>query len=65
MKSIYLILIGLLFAPILGFAQQTFEVRDAYTFELVNGLTIQTKAKVKQLTNSSYQLEGQAPYSSI
>ena len=58
MKSIYLILIGLLFAPILGFAQQTFEVRDAYTFELVNGLTIQSKAKVKQISNSTYQLEG-------
>lgn len=58
MKSIYLILIGLLFAPIFSFAQQTFEVRDAYTFELVNGLTIQSKAKVKQISNSTYQLEG-------
>jgi len=63
MKSIYLILIGLLFAPIFSFAQHTFEVRDAYTFEPVNGLTIQTKAKVMQLSNSKYQLEGQAPYS--
>lgn len=61
MKSIYLILIGLLFAPIFSFAQQTFEVRDAYTFEPINGLTIQTKAKVKQLSNSRYQLEGQTP----
>lgn len=63
MKSIYLILIGVLFTPILSFAQQTFEVRDAYTFEPVNGLTIQSKAKVKQISNSSYQLEGQAPFS--
>ena len=51
-------LIGFLFVPIFSFAQQTFEVRDAYTFELVNGLTIQSKAKVKQISNSTYQLEG-------
>lgn len=62
MKSIYLILIGLLFAPIFSFAQQTFEVRDAYTFEPLHGLTIQSKAKVQQISNSSYQLQGQAPF---
>ncbi|MFM7644682.1 MAG: TonB-dependent receptor plug domain-containing protein, partial [Sphingomonadales bacterium] len=62
MKSLYLMVIGVFFTPILSFAQLTFEVRDAYTFESVNGLTIQSKAKVKQLSNSSYQLEGQAPF---
>lgn len=50
--------IGLLFAPIFGFAQHTLEVRDAYTFEQVNGLTIQSNFKVKQISISNYQLEG-------
>lgn len=58
MKSIYLILLGLLFAPIFSFAQHTLEVRDAYTFEQVNGLTIQSNFKVKQISISNYQLEG-------
>lgn len=62
MKSLFLILIGLLFAPIFGFAQQTFEVRDAYTFEPINGLKFQSKTPIKQISNISYQLEGEAPF---
>lgn len=38
-------------------AQTTFEVRDAYTFETVNGLSFKTKAKLSQQTNTVYQIE--------
>lgn len=62
MKSIYLILIGLLFVPIINFAQQTFEVRDAYTFEPINGLKFQSKTPIKQISNYNYQLEGEGPF---
>jgi len=62
MKSIYLILIGLFFAPLLNFAQHTFEVRDAYTFEPINGLKFQSKTPIKQISNINYQLEGETPY---
>jgi hemoglobin/transferrin/lactoferrin receptor protein len=37
-------------------AQITFEVRDAYTFESVNGLSFKTKAKLSQQTNTVYQI---------
>lgn len=61
MKSTYLMLIGVLFIPILNVAQHTFEVRDAYTFEPINGLKFQSKTPIKQISNISYQLEGEAP----
>lgn len=38
-------------------AQTTFEVRDIYTFESVNGLSFKTKAKLSQQTNTVYQIE--------
>ncbi|MEY5001432.1 MAG: hypothetical protein RLZZ211_1468 [Bacteroidota bacterium] len=38
-------------------AQITFEVRDIYTFESVNGLSFKTKAKLSQQTNTVYQIE--------
>jgi hemoglobin/transferrin/lactoferrin receptor protein len=38
-------------------AQITFEVRDAFTFESVNGLSFKTKAKLSQQTNTVYQIE--------
>jgi len=38
-------------------AQTTFEVRDAFTFESVNGLSFKTKAKLSQQTNTVYQIE--------
>lgn len=62
MKSTYLMLIGVLFIPILNVAQHTFEVRDAYTFEPINGLKFQSKTPIKQISNISYQLEGEAPF---
>ena len=38
-------------------AQTTIELRDAYTFESVNGLTFKTEAKLSQQTNSVYRIE--------
>ena len=38
-------------------AQTTFEVRDAYTFESLNGLSFRTKVKLSQQTNSVYQID--------
>ena len=37
--------------------QITFEVRDAYTFESVNGLSFKTKGKLSEQTNAVYQIE--------
>jgi hemoglobin/transferrin/lactoferrin receptor protein len=38
-------------------AQTTFELRDAYTFESVNGLSFKTQAKLSQQAHSVYQIE--------
>jgi hemoglobin/transferrin/lactoferrin receptor protein len=38
-------------------AQTTIELRDAYTFESVTGLTFKTEAKLSQQTNSVYRIE--------
>ena len=38
-------------------AQITFEVRDAYTFESINGLSFKTKGKLSEQTNAVYQIE--------
>jgi hemoglobin/transferrin/lactoferrin receptor protein len=57
MKSIYYLCLFVLLLPALGFTQTTFEVRDAYTFQSVNGLSFQTKAKLSQQTNTVYQIE--------
>ena len=57
MKSIYYLCLFVLLLPALGFTQTTFEVRDAFTFESVNGLSFKTKAKLSQQTNTVYQIE--------
>lgn len=56
-----MVIIGMLMLPFMTQAQNTFEVRDAYTFEIVLGLTFETKAKISQQSNSIYKVEGQAP----
>ena len=48
--------------PFVNNAQLTFEVRDAYTFEPINGLVIQSSSKVTLLSNSIYEITGQAPF---
>ena len=48
--------------PVVNNAQLTFEVRDAYTFEPINGLIIQSSSKVTLLSNSIYEITGQAPF---
>ncbi len=48
--------------PFVNNAQLTFEVRDAYTFEPINGLIIQSSSKVTLLSNSIYEITGQAPF---
>jgi hemoglobin/transferrin/lactoferrin receptor protein len=57
MKSILLFLFLGMTNLLMVQAQTTIELRDAYTFESVNGLTFKTQAKISQQTNSVYQIE--------
>lgn len=57
MKSILLFLFIGMTNLLMVQAQTTIELRDAYTFESVNGLTFKTQAKLSQQTNSVYQIE--------
>ena len=57
MKSILLFLFIGMTNLLMVQAQTTIELRDAYTFESVNGLTFKTQAKISQQTNSVYQIE--------
>lgn len=61
MKLFYILLISMIMIPFVNNAQLTFEVRDAYTFEPINGLVIQSSSKVTLLSNSIYEIAGQAP----
>lgn len=38
MKLFYILLLGMIMIPFVNNAQLTFEVRDAYTFEPINGV---------------------------
>ncbi len=62
MKLFYILLLGMIMIPFVNNAQLTFEVRDAYTFEPINGLIIQSSSKVTLLSNSIYEITGQAPF---
>ena len=57
MKSILLFLYIGMTNLLMVQAQTTIELRDAYTFESVNGLTFKTQAKISQQTNSVYQIQ--------
>lgn len=57
MKSILLFLFLGMTNLLMVQAQTTIELRDAYTFESVNGLTFKTQAKISQQSNSVYQIE--------
>ncbi|MEY4805268.1 MAG: hypothetical protein RL331_1794 [Bacteroidota bacterium] len=57
MKTIFNILLFCLALPSLGLAQITVEVRDAYTFESVSGLSYKTQAKISQQTSSVYKID--------
>ena len=57
MKSILLFLLIGLITTFMAQAQTTVELRDAYTFEPINGLTFKTQAKLSQQTNAVYKIE--------
>ena len=57
MKSILLFLLIGLTTTFMAQAQTTVELRDAYTFESINGLTFKTQAKLSQQTNAVYKIE--------
>ena len=57
MKSILLFLLIGLSTTFMAQAQTTVELRDAYTFESINGLTFKTQAKLSQQTNAVYKIE--------
>ena len=57
MKSILLFLLIGLTTPFMVQAQITVELRDAYTFEPINGLSFKTQAKLSQQTNAIYKIE--------
>lgn len=57
MKTILLFLFIGLTSTFMVQAQITVEVRDAYTFEPINGLTFKTQAKLSQQTNVVYKIE--------
>ena len=57
MKSILLFLLIGLITTFMAQAQTTVELRDAYTFESINGLTFKTQAKLSQQTNAVYKIE--------
>lgn len=57
MKTILLFLFIGLTSTFMVQAQITVELRDAYTFEPINGLTFKTQAKLSQQTNTVYKVE--------
>jgi hemoglobin/transferrin/lactoferrin receptor protein len=57
MKTILLCLFIGLTNSLCVWAQTTVELRDAYTFEAVNGCTLKTQAKLSQQTNAVYLIE--------
>jgi hemoglobin/transferrin/lactoferrin receptor protein len=57
MKSILLFLLIGLTTPFMVQAQITVELRDAYSFEPINGLSFKTQAKLSQQTNAIYKIE--------
>lgn len=57
MKTILLFLYIGLTTTFMVQAQITVELRDAYTFEPINGLSFKTQAKLSQLTNAVYKVE--------
>ena len=57
MKTILLCLFIGLTNSLCVWAQTTVELRDAYTFEAVNGCTLKTQAKLSQQTNAIYLIE--------
>jgi hemoglobin/transferrin/lactoferrin receptor protein len=57
MKNILLVLFIGLTTSLMVQAQITIELRDAYTFEPVNGLVFKTQAKISQQTNAVYKIE--------
>ena len=57
MKSILLFLLIGLTTPFMVQAKITIELRDAYTFEPINGLSFKTQAKLSQPTNAIYKIE--------
>lgn len=57
MKTIFLFLFIGLTSTFMVQAQITVELRDAYTFEPINGLSFKTQAKLSQQTNAVYKVE--------
>lgn len=57
MKTILLFLFTGLTSFFMVQAQITVELRDAYTFESINGLSFKTQAKLSQQTNTVYKVE--------
>lgn len=57
MKTILLFLFTGLTSFFMVQAQITVELRDAYTFEPINGLSFKTQAKLSQQTNAVYKVE--------
>lgn len=57
MKTILLFLFIGLTSTFLVQAQITVELRDAYTFEPINGLSFKTQAKLSQQANAVYKVE--------
>ena len=57
MKTKLLFLIIGLTHFFMGQTQITIQIRDAYTFESINGLSFKTKGKLSEQTNALYQIE--------
>ena len=57
MKTKLLFLIIGLTHFFMGQTQITIQIRDAYTFESINGLSFKTKGKLSEQTNAVYQIE--------